>query len=892
MEEEQGRLEAPPLLTRGPLHGPVPGAAAHRQLEDLLRLQREVLAAIALGVGLEAVLHRVCILIERMVPRSTTTIMLLDQAEGVLNVKAAPSLSAETVNRLNGLVPGTGAGSCGTAASSGRAVYVSDTGVDPTWEQLRELARGLGIRACWSVPILSDAKTVLGTFAISFTERHSPGRFHVRLLETASYLAGIAIQQERRETTLREAAAQLRSVTDAVPGAVLQYRLNQDGVPQLTFISQGAEKLWGIPIERLRQDFRPAWERILPEDQASLRQSILASAGHARPWDQAFRFGRADGSLRRLHLSAAPAISPDGKTMVWNGIVSDVTEHERADERLTQWATAFQNTSEGVMITDPDGRILDVNRAFCEITGYELDEVRDQTPNVLRSGRHDESFYQAMWATLKAAGKWQGEIWNRHKNGGVYPEWLSISQVSNGRGETVNYVGVFADISSIKETELRLLHLAHHDPLTDLPNRLLCAARLGHAIDQAARHPRQLAILFLDLDRFKNINDTLGHALGDELLVQTARRLQECVRQEDTVARLGGDEFVVILENLADPDDAGKVTEKILAALQRPFSLGEHQVVVTASVGVSLYPRDGRDCEILLKHADVAMYRAKGLGRNNHAYYKPELTESAEGHFALEHKLRGALERDELELFFQPQVSAGDNRMVGAEVLLRWRHPELGLVEPGRFLPIAEETGLIRPIGEWVLREACRQALAWRQAGLPALRLAVNLSGQQLTPDGIDEQLEAILRDTGITPSCLELEITESFLMQNPETSVPVLYALKARGISLAIDDFGTGFSSLGHLKRLPVHKLKIDQSLVRDIPADPDDEGTAKAVIALGHSLGLTVIAEGVETERQRDFLRREGCDELQGYLYGHPSPADEFAALLNSMGPAPTGG
>jgi len=891
MEKEQERLEAPTPLAGGPLRGPVPHAAEHRQLVDLLRLQREVLAAIALGVGLDAVLRRVCILIEHMVPGSIATIMLLDQGHGVLNVKAAPSLSAEVVDRLNGQVPGTGAGSCGTAACSGRAVYVSDTRIDPNWEQLRGLARDLGIRACWSVPILTNGKTVLGTFAISFMERRSPGRFHVRLLETASYLAGIAIQQERRETTLREAAAQLRSITDAVPGAVLQYRLNEDGVPQVTFISQGAEKLWGIPIERLREDFRPAWDRILPEDQTSLRGSILASAGHACPWDQEFRLERADGSLRRLHLSAAPDIGPGGKTLVWNGIVSDVTEHKRAEERLIQWASAFQNTSEGVFITDPDGRILDVNPAFCEITGYDLEEVRGQTPRVLRSGRHDESFYQSMWATLKAAGKWQGEIWNRRKNGEVYPEWQSISQVTNARGETVTYVSVLADISSIKETELRLLYLAHHDPLTDLPNRLLCTARLQHAIDQATRHPRQLAILFLDLDRFKHINDTLGHALGDELLVQTARRLQECVRQEDTVARLGGDEFIVILENLADPDDAGDVAEKILATLQRPFSLGAHEVPVTASVGVSLYPRDARDCETLLKHADAAMYRAKELGRNNHAYYTPQLTHLAEERFALEHKLRGALERDEFELFFQPQVSAGDNGMVGAEVLLRWRHPELGLVEPRRFLPIAEETGLIRPIGEWVLREACRQAQAWRQAGLPAVRLAVNLSGQQLTPDGIDIQLEAILRDTGITPSCLELEITESFLMQNPETSVPVLYALKARGISLAIDDFGTGYSSLGHLKRLPVHKLKIDQSLVRDIPADPDDEGTAKAVIALGHSLGLTVIAEGVETERQRDFLRREGCDELQGYLYGHPCPADEFAALLGSMGAAGTG-
>jgi diguanylate cyclase (GGDEF)-like protein/PAS domain S-box-containing protein len=891
MVGEQARPPAPTLRTGAGLHGPVCAASEHLQLEELLRLQREVLAIVALGAGLDAVLRRICTLIESVVPRSVATLMLLDRAEGVLYVKAAPSLSAEVLNRLNGLVPGR-AGAYGAAICSGRAVYVSDTSVDPHWEQLRELARDLGIRACWAVPIRSRGRTVLGTFAVSSMEQRSPGPVDIRLLETASYLAGIAIEQEQRESALQETAAQLRSITDALPGAILQYRLNQDGVPQVTFISQGAEKLWGIPIERLREDFRPAWERILPEDQALVYDSILAAAGHTGPWDQEFRLQREGGSVRWMHVSAAPDISLDGKSIVWNGIVSDVTEYRRTEERLIRWASAFQNTSEGVLITDPDGRILDVNGAFCDITGYDLDEVRGHTPRVLRSGRHEESFYQAMWATLQAAGRWQGEIWNRRKDGAVYPEWLSISQVTGARGETVSYVAVFADISSIKETELRLLYLAHHDPLTDLPNRLLCGARLEHAIDQATRQPRQLAVMFLDLDRFKNVNDTLGHALGDELLVQAARRLQACVRQEDTVARLGGDEFIVILENLADLDDAGKVAEKVLMALQRPFSLGEHEVVVTASVGVSLYPQDGRDCETLLKHADAAMYRAKALGGSNHKYYTPELTDLADERFALEKALRGALERDEFELLFQPQVSARDGRIVGAEVLLRWRHPELGLLEPARFIPIAEQTGLIRPIGEWVLRETCRQALAWRQAGLPVVKLALNLSGQQLTPDGIDRQLEVILRDTGITPSCLELEIAEGLLMQNPETSVPVLSALKSRGVSLAIDDFGAGFTSLGHLKRLPVHKLKIDQSLVRDIPEDPNDEGTAKAVIALGHSLGLTVIAEGVETECQGDFLRREGCDELQGYLYGHPSPADEFAALLNSMGPAPTGG
>ena len=487
-----------------------------------------------------------------------------------------------------------------------------------------------------------------------------------------------------------------------------------------------------------------------------------------------------------------------------------------------------------------------------------------------------------MWATLRSAGRWQGEIWNRRKNGEVFPEWLSISPVTNEQGEVTNYVGVFADITTIKESERQLLHLAHHDPLTGLPNRLLFSARLEHALQQARRVPATIGLLFLDLDRFKNVNDSLGHALGDELLTQAAHRLRSCVRQQDTVARLGGDEFIVILQNLSDARDAGAVAEKILEALQQPFALTGHEVTVTASIGISLHPDDGQEGDTLLRNADAAMYRAKERGNNSYAYYTPELTAIVRERFDLENNLRRALERDEFQLFYQAQVSAADGRIVGAEALLRWQHLELGLVTPDKFIPLAEETGLIQPIGEWVLRTACAQARQWRSWGLPPVRLAINLSGQQITPEFINDKLELLLGEAQLEPSSLEFEITESFVMKHPEQAVQVLDRLRTLGISLAIDDFGSGYSSLGYLKRLPVHKLKIDQSLVRDIPSDPNDEAIARAVIALGHSLGLTVIAEGVENAMQGEFLRAEGCDEFQGFYYGRPIPADEFAELL----------
>ncbi len=854
------------------------------QLEELLCLQREILEAMALNRRFGQVLDRLCQLIERMVPDSLATVMLLDGVQGVLNVEAAPSLPADALPMLNALVPGVGAGSCGTAACCGEAVYVTDTRTDPRWSNLQHVARELGVRACWSVPIFSESKAVVGTFAISSTECRCPTPFHLRLLESASYLAGIAIQRKQQDEVLQALETRLHRITDAVPGAVCQFHLTPKSKPRFTFISHGAGALWGMPIRKLRHDHSLMWRMVLEQDKQAVRASLRRAATNGHAWSHEFRLRRADGEIRWVRMSAALDRSGAGARYTWNGIILDITENRLAEQRLSQWAAAFENTSEGVIITDPVGHILDVNRAFCNITGYSREEVAGEKPSLLHSGRHDSTFYQAMWATLRSAGQWQGEIWNRRKNGEVYPEWLSISPVTNEQGEVTNYVGVFADITTMKESERQLLHLAHHDPLTGLPNRLLFSARLEHALQQARRIPATIGLLFLDLDRFKNVNDSLGHALGDELLTQAAHRLRSCIRQQDTVARLGGDEFIVILQSLADARDAGAVAEKILEALQQPFALTGHEVTVTASIGISLHPNDGEEGDTLLRNADAAMYRAKELGSNGYAYYTPELTAIVRERFDLENNLRRALERDEFELFFQAQVSAADGRIVGAEALLRWRHNELGLVTPEKFIALAEETGLIRPIGEWVLRSACRQARQWRSWGLPKIRLAVNLSGQQITPEFINDKLEQLLAEAQLEPSSLELEITESFVMKHPEQAVQVLDRLGTLGISLAIDDFGSGYSSLGYLKRLPVHKLKIDQSLVRDIPSDPNDEAIARAVIALGHSLGLTVIAEGVENELQGEFLRSEGCDEFQGFFYGRPVPADEFAALLRA--------
>lgn len=849
----------------------------------LLSLQREVLEAIALGRSLHEVLDKLCSLIESMVPRALATVMMYDQEQNLLTMQAHPSLSPETASLFNGLVPGEGAGACAYAVHSRKPVFVCDIESDRRWADAREMASRLGIRACWSVPVFSPSNTIFGTVAITSFEKRKPTRFHKSLLETASYLAGIAIQRHREEGALRETELQLQYITDAVPGVVYQYRLTADLTQSFTYISEGMEELFGISREEILQDFSRVWEPIVEDDRGRICESIEASARSLQPWDESFCIITPQGVKKWLRGNSIPLPpQPDG-SILWNGILIDITKQKDIENQLRQALIAFENTTEGVMVTDGRCRIVDVNRAFTDITGYSREEALGETPQLLRSERHDEAFYQAMWASIKECGHWRGEVWNRRKNGEVYPQLLSISMAQDAGGRVSYYVGVFADISRIKESEQRLVHLAHHDALTDLPNRLLFNDRLEHALQRERRSGRAVGLLFLDLDRFKNINDSLGHAVGDELLKQVAERLLDSVRAQDTVARLGGDEFTVILEDLQDAREASRVAEKVLQRFAHPFNLRGNDYFVTSSIGISLFPRDGSSVESIVKHADAAMYRAKDYGRNTVCEYTPELTTSVQEWITLETCLRWALERDELSLVYQPQVSATDGHVLGLEALVRWHNPQMGCVPPSRFIPMAEDIGLIGNIGEWVLRQACHKARELQICGLPPIRLAVNLSERQINRDFVDRVLAPTLDEYGLPPSLLELEISESFVMVHADSSIAVLETIQEMGVVLAIDDFGTGSSSLAHLKRLPIHTLKIDQSLVRDIPYDPNDEAIARAVVALGHSMGLRVIAEGVETEQQRDVLRREGCDLLQGYLYSHPLSTHELTDYLH---------
>jgi diguanylate cyclase (GGDEF)-like protein/hemerythrin-like metal-binding protein/PAS domain S-box-containing protein len=573
----------------------------------------------------------------------------------------------------------------------------------------------------------------------------------------------------------------------------------------------------------------------------------------------------------------------------------EVTKSKQAEQLLRIAATAFE-AQEGIVITDVDGTVLRVNQAFTRITGYEAADVIGQTPKILNSGRQDLGFYQHMWTTIQSAGTWQGEIWNRRKSGEVYPEWLSITAVKNEDGVTTHYVGAFSDITTRKAAEDEVRQLAFYDSLTGLPNRKLMHDRLNQAIASSTRHNCHGALMLIDLDNFKSINDTLGHAAGDALLIEASRRLLASVRMVDTVARLGGDEFVVIIGELNAGDEAASqarlVAEKILAALEQPFTLESRlengQVSLSvhhcpASVGITLFRDASEDADELLKQADTAMYQAKQGGRNTLRFYDPEMHEAVKLRASLEADLRKAIVEEQFSLYYQPQIQLESGAVVGAEALLRWHHPERGLVSPADFIPVAEESGLILPLGHWVVQQACIQLAAWAQDAVTShLCLSVNVSAKQFSLPTFVEEVLALIDFYQVAPGRLQIELTESLLLDNAEDVVAKMQLLKERGVGFSLDDFGTGYSSLAYLKRLPLDELKIDQSFVRDILCDTNDAAIARTIIALADSLGLDIIAEGVEQHEQATFLADHGCGHCQGYLYSRPLPLAAFTDFL----------
>ncbi|PKO39290.1 MAG: diguanylate cyclase [Betaproteobacteria bacterium HGW-Betaproteobacteria-4] len=550
---------------------------------------------------------------------------------------------------------------------------------------------------------------------------------------------------------------------------------------------------------------------------------------------------------------------------------------------------AFERSDEGMLVTDSCKLIVAVNDALCRLSGYSAGELIGQNPRILSSGRATPEFYAALWQTLNSEDYWEGEIWNKQKDGANYLRCVKISAVRQADGSIGNYVANYSEIEANHEVADRLAYLAYHDPLTNLPNRLAFESQLAQSLRSCERDGKQLALMLIDLDNFKNINDTLGHQVGDLLLQSVAQRLRECVRGSDLVARIGGDEFVVVLPEIEAPLTAARVASKIQSNLADSYRIADHVLYATPSIGISLYPIDGSDPGTLLRNADTAMYHAKSAGRNNHQFYTARMNEASGERLAMENELRQAIAaispaNGEFSLHFQPQIETVSGRVLGVEALLRWNSPKFGQVSPLRFIAIAEETGLIQPLGDWVIWETCRLIRLMKQQGIAGIRVAINISAQQLRHENLLLLVRGALACYDLLPEDIELEVTESTAMENPEMTLSILDQLAAMGIVLAIDDFGTGYSSLAYLKHLPIKRLKLDRSFVTDIETDVNDAAICTATIALGHSLGLELVAEGVETEAQRDFLAGLGCDFLQGYLYSRPMPFDDTVAYLKA--------
>ncbi len=738
------------------------------------------------------------------------------------------------------------------------------------------------------MPLLYGSE-LLGAVALA----NRPGGFSERIARslapalstTASLIAAHRTERdrERAEQKRSDLVEQLQKVTALVPGTVFQFRMAADGSAWFPFASAGIIDVFGVTPEQVRHDARPAIERIIDADRSTVQRSIRHSFHTLEPWQQEFGVSLPDGRTRWVQSHANPNREDDA-SVIWYGYIQDITDRRRAEEELRIAAIAF-DSQEGLLVTDAEAKILRVNRAFTRITGYSADDAIGQKPSMLSSGRQPSSFFEDMWNALDSQHFWQGEIWNRSKDGEIYPQWLAISAVRGPDDRISHYVASLSDITQRKQAEEQIRRLAFFDPLTALPNRRLLRQHLEDALIDQNAGERGGALLFIDLDHFKTLNDTRGHDIGDQLLNEVGTRLRHTVRDGDVVARIGGDEFVVLLEGLSleltvAEQQARQVAEKLREALGEPYLLGGQEHHSTPSIGISVLGR-GDSSEDLLKRADLAMYEAKASGRNAVRLYNPAMQNAIDARAQLEIDLRKAIAGDQFLPLLQAQVD-GSGNMIGAELLLHWKHPQRGMVAPMEFIPLAEDTGLIVPIGLWVIDYACDTLGRWSDnPHFANIALAVNVSAGQFRQDDFVNQVSAIVTRSGIEPTLLKLELTESLVLHDINDAIAKMRELRALGVGFAMDDFGIGQSSLASLKQLPLDQLKIDQSFVRDLETDPNDAVIVQTIIGMAASLGLGVIAEGVETQAQMDFLDAHGCNAFQGYLIGRPVPRARFEEL-----------
>ncbi len=976
----------------------------------LLDLQQAILESVAGGIDHKEAIAEICRLGEGLLPNSVASVMLLDENNELLNVYAAPSIPPEGIAALNGLKPGPGGGSCGNVIYTQKAQFVSNTYTDDRWCNLRQLAYDFDLCSCWSVPIFSDERKIIGTFALSSFEHRSPGPFHKKLLEIGSSIIGIVMERNRAEKSLTRISSELakartllQQIIDTTPVRLFwkdresrylgcnpafardagkkdpselvgrddyamrwaehadRYRaidrqVMDSGVPHLNYeemqTSQDNETIWlSISKMPLRDDEgnvfgllgvydditeRKHAEELLRESEAKYRRLIEKSP------DTLYVFSSKSGGIyysKRVeellgypigYLSANPflwteSIHPDDRENIartvkntgtgdqfaieyrlrdskcnWKwvydrsiqvtkkddellieGLVTDITERKRSEERLNLTARVFANTLDGILITDRELNIVEINDSFTRITGYSREDVIGQRPNIQASGQHDEAFYAQMWESIDTYGHWVGEIWDRRKNGEVYPEMLTISTVKNEQGEVVSYVGVFSDITHIKHHQKQLEQAAHYDALTGIPNRLLLAKLMKQALAHAKRSNTLMAVCYLDLDGFKPINDSFGHDTGDRILIEVARRIEKEIRGDDTVARLGGDEFVILLVGIEQAEEWAHSIERLLGAIARPIEAGGRLFSLSASIGLTLYPVDDEDADTLLRHADQAMYIAKQSGKNRYVLYDFEYGKRFRAQQIMLEQIAHGLAQDQFELYFQPKVNLRTRRLVGAEALIRWNHPERGLLPPAEFLRPLEGTDLDIRLGEWVTEKALDHLEEWRQSGLD-LQLSINISAHHLQSADFAARLRMRLAaHPDLPPLSLQIEILETAALEDVEKVTAIIEECRSFGVSFSLDDFGTGYSSLTYLSNLPINTIKVDQSFVRNMLNDKGDLAIVQGIIALARTFRLEVVAEGIETAEIYRKLLDMGCEIGQGYGIARPMPAQRFSSF-----------
>jgi diguanylate cyclase (GGDEF)-like protein/PAS domain S-box-containing protein len=780
-----------------------------------------------------------------------------------------------------------GQGPTGTAMRENQVIIINDYQSAPITKHWHDRAAEFGWKSAATFPIQRNGKpfavlNVYHTIAQGFDEE-ATNLLKELTTDISFALDNFDHEAQRLHLThdLKNAYDRIRHILNVSPAIIYSLKAQPDSDEFIVdFIGHNIQKLTGYATKDWHAP--QFWiNHVHPDDKAAVMQAQQSLFENGSLSHQ-YRFLHADGSVIWIDDQLMLIRDSSGKPIEAVGAWLDITDDKIAEELLRVNAQVFEFSREGIITTDADNKILTINKAFTEITGYTAEEVVGKNPRILASGTTNKAFYKNMWQQINDKGYWQGEVLNRRKDGEFFSERLSISTVRDQDGKITQHIGIISDLSEHKLAEQRIEFLSNFDPLTQMPNRNLLRDRAKLALAAAKRSKTALALIYLDLDRFKIVNESLGQSIGDSLLKELAKRLLNSLRPEDTLSRQGGDEFIMLLPE-TDAEGAAHVAKKLLDIVSKPFSFAEQRIIMTCSIGIAEFPQDGDSFEQLAQSADAALYRAKQAGRNNFQFFTQQMHEQAYKVLQIENELRQALEQNEFELYYQPQVDAVSSKIIGAEALIRWQHPKKGLVMPSSFIPIAEESSLINEIGGWVLITALQQLAKWQAAGIAIVPVAVNLSIVQFRQDSLYESICNALRETKLDPTMLELEMTESVAMEDSERTIRVLDQLSALGVQLSIDDFGTGYSSLNYLKRFKIDKLKIDQSFIRDMERYPEDAAIIIAIIGMARGLNFKTIAEGVETEQQLEFLRLNHCDEIQGYLFSKPVPAKEFELLLH---------